>query len=157
MKSLDWTCAGWALFKAICNGRGDMIDAQFLNVNHAWRHLTGIRDSPAGKTLKEIFPHTEAYWLEVFSLVIKTGIAKRFSNYHCETDKWWDTLVFKAKEGEFAVLFKELDIDLKGDPEDEERNAIYCEICALTQKEKRLRFLRAMRNGLIEMQPPQQP
>jgi DNA-binding CsgD family transcriptional regulator len=58
-----------------------------------------------GKTLLEVFPETEPYWLQSIGAVALTGNPIEIENYHQGFDKYFHVSVFKPKEGQVAVTF----------------------------------------------------
>ena len=101
--------AGFALHEIINDKRGRPADYRFLEVNPAFEKLTGMSSSDIlGKTVKEVMPDTEQYWLDVYGRVAQTGEAAKFQNYAKELDKYYDVSAFSPSKGNFAVLFTDV-------------------------------------------------
>ncbi len=66
-----------ALFEVIFNKRGKPEDYRYLEVNPVFEHNTGKKKGQViGKTLLEVFPETERYWLQSFEEVALIGNPK---------------------------------------------------------------------------------
>jgi PAS domain S-box-containing protein len=77
-----------------------------LEVNPAFEHITGkIRRQVIGKTLREIFPETERYWLQDFAKVALTGIPIQIENYHRGLDKYLFVSAFNPQADQVALTF----------------------------------------------------
>jgi PAS domain S-box-containing protein len=100
---------GFALHEIICDSDGVPIDYQFLEVNPAFEQLTGLRgDEIIGKTVLEVIPQTEAYWIETYGKVALTGESVRFENYSAALAKDYEVVAFSPKRGQFATIFTDI-------------------------------------------------
>jgi PAS domain S-box-containing protein len=98
--------SGSVLFEVILNKWGKPVDYRYLEVNPAFEHNTGIKkDRVIGKTLLEVFPETESYWLQDIEKVALTGHPIETENYHRGLDKYFHVSEFRPKEGQVAVTF----------------------------------------------------
>jgi len=100
---------GFALHEVICDASGKPVDFRYLAVNPAFEKLTGI--TPAvilGKTIREVKPDTEDYWIEVFGSVALTGVPRAYVNYSRELGRYYDTWTFQTGPGGFAVIFSDV-------------------------------------------------
>ncbi len=101
--------SGFALHRIICDEQKKPVDYRYLEVNPAFEHLTGVpAASLVGKTLLEVMPNTESYWIEMFGKVALTGEPLSYENYSRELGKWFDTYVFSPEPGHFAVMFNDI-------------------------------------------------
>lgn len=100
---------GFALHQMIFDASGAPVDYEFLAVNPAFTDLTGIQAATLiGKTVKEIMPHIEDYWIQTYGKVASTGIPMRYENYSKELDRTYDTFTFSPERGKFAVMFSDV-------------------------------------------------
>lgn len=100
---------GFALHEIICDEAGQPVDYRFLEVNPAFEKLTGLRaDDTVGRTVLEVLPGTEAYWIDLYGRVALTGEPVHFENYHRELDKHFEVTAFSPKHRQFAVIFEEV-------------------------------------------------
>ena len=96
--------AGFAFHEMIYDINGEPCDYRFLQVNPAFEKMTGLKaDKIVGKTVKEIFPGTESYWIETYAKVAQTGKSDTYENYAREFDKHFSVLAFSPKKDFFAV------------------------------------------------------
>ncbi len=100
---------GLALHEVVCDPNGRPADYRFLAVNPAFEKLTGISAATIlGKTIREVKPDTEDYWIEVFGSVALTGVPRAYMNYSRELGRYYDTWTFQTGPGGFAVIFSDV-------------------------------------------------
>ena len=98
--------SGSALTEVIFNKSRKPSDYRYLEVNPAFEHITGKkRTQVIGKTLLEVFPETEPYWLEGFQKVALTGNPIEIENYHHGLDKYFFVTAFRPQVGQMALTF----------------------------------------------------
>lgn len=109
-KSLfDHMQEGFAVHEIICDEDGKPVDYRFIDVNHSFEELTGLmREKIVGKTVKEVLPNTEPYWIEKYGEVALTGKAISFEDYSVEFDKYFAVTAYSPKRGMFAVMFNDI-------------------------------------------------
>ena len=101
--------AGIALHEIICDNNGIPVDYRFLEVNPAFEKLTGISaDTVIGKTVHEVFPGRERYWIEHFGPVALTQKRSHFEVYSPAIGKYFDIIIYSPKKGQFATLFQDV-------------------------------------------------
>ncbi len=107
---------GFALHDIICDEDGNPVNYRYLEANPAFEKLTGIKLADLiGKTIKEVLPHTEPYWIDVFGKVAITGESISCENFVAEIGKYFDTWVFSPQKGQFAVIFNDITIRKKAE------------------------------------------
>lgn len=100
---------GFALHEMIYDQEGRAVDYRYLQINPAFEKLTGVPVAVLiGKTVKEIMPQTENYWIETFGRVAQSGEPIAYQNYARELQKYFDTWVFSPCRGQFAVIFHDI-------------------------------------------------
>lgn len=105
---------GFALHEIICDQSGKPIDFKYLEINPAYEKLTGLKaDFVIGKTVKEVLPNIEEYWIEMFGKVSLTGEPASYQNYVEELNKYYDTWTFSPKKNYFAVVFTDVTEQIK--------------------------------------------
>ena len=96
---------GLALHDIICDDDGTPVDYRFISVNERYEQLTGLhKEGIIGKTILEVLPNIEKYWIETFGRVALTGKTYRFENYAAELGRYYSTIVYSPKAGQFAVI-----------------------------------------------------
>ena len=100
---------GFAVHKIICNERGEPVDYQFLAVNPAFERMTQLKgEDIIGKTVKEVLPNTEPYWIEKYGRVALTGESITFENYSQEFDRHFYVTAFRPAINQFACIFVDI-------------------------------------------------
>ena len=109
---------GFAYHEIITDENGEPVDYRFLAVNPAFEKLTGLKaDDIVGRTVMEILPETERFWIQRYGKVALTGKPDNFENYSQELDRWYSVAAHSPKTNCFSVLFT--DITWKKNKEDE--------------------------------------
>ena len=97
------------LFEVIFNKKGKPDDYRYIEVNPSFERYTGKqKDQVIGKTLLEIFPETEWYWLRNFEKVALKGKPIEIENYFQELDRYFRVSVFMPKDGQVAIAFVDI-------------------------------------------------
>lgn len=100
---------GFALHEVICSEAGEPVDYRYLEINPAFETLTGLRARDlVGRTVREVLPGTESYWIESFGRVAMTGEPVEFSQYSQELGKYYEVSAYSPKPGQFAVIFMDV-------------------------------------------------
>jgi diguanylate cyclase (GGDEF)-like protein/PAS domain S-box-containing protein len=100
---------GLALHEIICDDQGSPIDYRFITINPAYEVLTGlIGDEIIGKTVKEILPNIETYWIETFGEVALHGKSIMYENYSSELKKYYRVSAYSPDKGYFAVIVEDI-------------------------------------------------
>ncbi len=100
---------GLALHKIILDKEGKPVDYRFLEMNESFEKITGLkRDNIIGKTVREVLPDTEEYWIETYGKVALSGKSAHFENYSKELDKYFEVVAFSPEALHFAVLTSDI-------------------------------------------------
>lgn len=100
---------GFILHEVISDKSGNPVDYRFISVNPAFTELTGIKsESIIGKTVKEVMPNIEQYWLDMYEKVAVTREPVLYENYSAELKKYFDTWIISPQKGQFAIMFSDI-------------------------------------------------
>ncbi|NJO69874.1 MAG: PAS domain S-box protein [Bacteroidetes bacterium] len=100
---------GFALHEIICDNTGNPVDYRFLEMNPAFERLTGLKAKEVlGKSILEVMPETEKYWIETYGKVALTGIPEVFENYSKELNKYYKVSAFCNKKNQFVTVFEDI-------------------------------------------------
>lgn len=100
---------GFAVHKMIYDEKGKPYDYRYIMVNEAFEKLTGLKGSDIlGKTIKEVVPDIEEYWINDFGSVAKTGKSKHIENFFSYTKKYFNVTAYSPSPDHFAVIFYEI-------------------------------------------------
>ncbi len=101
--------SGLALHEIICDDQGNPCDYRFLEVNPAFEKLTGLkRQNIIGKTVRQIMPNTEDYWIEIYGKVALTGYEAHFENFSQELNRHYEVTAYCPEPGKFATIFLDI-------------------------------------------------
>lgn len=100
---------GYALHEIICDENGAPCDYRFLDVNPSFEKMTGIsRNDAVGKTVLDVFPHTEKHWIKTYGKVALARTPIEFKDYSSDLDKHFHVKAFSPEPGQFAVVFTDI-------------------------------------------------
>ncbi len=100
---------GFAFHEVICNDDGKVIDYRYLDLNPAFELLTGLkRENTIGRTVREVIPNIEEYWIDIFGQVALTGEPAEVENHVKEFDRYYRAKAYSPERGTFAVVFEEI-------------------------------------------------
>jgi PAS domain S-box-containing protein len=115
--------SGFAIHEMIYDDQGKPLDYRFLEINPAFEKLTGAPvEALLGKTVKEVMPNTEDYWIETAGKVAMTGEPIAYTNFSRELGKYYDTYLFNAGKDIFAVVFNDVTEKIKAQEEVQKLN-----------------------------------
>jgi len=89
---------------------GKRLDYQFIEVNDAFYHQTGLQDAQ-GKRIRELSPHLEEFWFQTYREVAVTGQPVRFEHESKELQRWFSVYAFRIGQPEemlVAILFSDI-------------------------------------------------
>lgn len=105
----DNMTVGFAYHKMIYDKNGKPCDYEFLKINPAFEKITGMSARKSiGKTVKELLPGTEEYWIEKYGEVAKTQKSIYYKNYSKELGKDFAIWTFSPKKDYFAVIVSDI-------------------------------------------------
>jgi len=103
---------GFAYHKIVVDKSGKPVDYVFLEVNHAFEKMTGLkREHIIGKKATEALPGLEkdpAGWIDVYGKVALTGEPIQFENYATPLCKWYKVIAYCPEKGYFVALFEDI-------------------------------------------------
>jgi len=59
------------------------------------------------KTVREVLPNTEQYWIDNAGKVARTGVPAAFENYSRELKRYYDCC-FSVRQDQFAIVFTDI-------------------------------------------------
>jgi PAS domain S-box-containing protein len=100
---------GFAICEIICDAAGRPVNFRFLEVNPAFERNMGLKNAGVtGRTVLELLPETEEYWIERYGKVALTGEPMSFTAFHSGVDKHFQIAAFSLGHGQFAVIFDDV-------------------------------------------------
>ncbi|MEJ2038970.1 MAG: PAS domain S-box protein, partial [Desulfosarcinaceae bacterium] len=120
---------GFALHQIILDSEGKPCDYLFQNVNPAFERLTGLKqEDVVGKTVREVIPTIEPYWIETYGKVALEGTPVHIENYSASLNGWYEVYAFCPSPGQFAALFTNINERKKVESELRESEKRYREL-----------------------------
>ncbi len=108
----------FALHEIILDESGEPVDYRFLAVNGAFESMTGLKAADIiGKTVLEVLPGTEPYWIETYGRVAFTGKPIRFENYSADIGKHFMVSAYQPAPKQFACTFSDVTQRVKAEQE----------------------------------------
>lgn len=96
---------GMALHEIILDEGNTPVDYRFIDINTSFEKILNMTaENVIGKTVLEILPGTEKYWIEQYGEVALSGKPKHFENYSGELGRFFNVYAFCPKHKQFAVL-----------------------------------------------------
>ena len=103
---------GFAYHKIIVDRAGKPVDYVFLEVNHAFERMTGLkREQIIGKRVTTVLPGIEkdpADLIGVYGRVALTGEPVQFETYSELVGKWLRIEAYCPEKGHFVALFEDV-------------------------------------------------
>ena len=130
---------GMALHQIILDKEGTAVDYKFLDANQSFEELTQLkRKDIIGKTVLEVLPGTENFWIEKYGQVVKTGSPLHYENYSGDHKKYFEVIAYRVQTDRFAVIIS----DVTGRRKNEEE---------ILQKNKELQKLNATKDKFFSI------
>ena len=98
-----------ALHEIITDSENQPVDYRFLEVNKAFEELTGFTAAELiGKTVLEVMPKTEKFWIETYGKVALTGEPMRIENFSQQIGKYFTVRAYSPIPGQFVTVFDDI-------------------------------------------------
>jgi PAS domain S-box-containing protein len=85
---------GFCIVEMVFDDAGKPVDYRFLEVNETFEQQTGLRDAQ-GKLMRELAPHHEQHWFDVYGNIALTGEPAQFINEAKALNRWFDVRAFR--------------------------------------------------------------
>lgn len=100
---------GMAVHEIIYDESGKAVDYAILDVNPSYEKITGLFKSDiTGKRATQVYSVDNAPYLDFYSEVVDSGIAKSFETYFPPMQKYFHVSVSSPGEGKFATVFQDI-------------------------------------------------
>jgi len=100
---------GLALHEIITDDQNNPVDYRFLSMNESFERLTGFKaEDVIGKTVLDVLPNTEDFWIQSYGRVALTGKPERFENYAAALGRYFSVTAYCPKQRQFAVLAEDI-------------------------------------------------
>ncbi len=100
---------GYALQEAIFDDYGIPYDYRYLEINSSFERILNMkRDDVIGKSIREIMPNVEEYWIEAFNESAIHGKNVRLEEYGGTFDLYFEIFTSCPAYGYVAVFFRDV-------------------------------------------------
>jgi PAS domain S-box-containing protein len=107
---LNSTDQGFCILELHFNQHQEPINYRLIDHNPAFEAQSGLKDA-LGKTILELVPNLESFWLETFGRVALSGEAVSFENDSLLTGQWFTVNAFRIgqpQDRHVALLFRDI-------------------------------------------------
>lgn len=106
---VDLMPMGVVYHEIVLDELGNPVDYIFIGGNERFEKQIGrTMDEVRGKSVFEVFPHTEKYWIKRYGEVALSGETAIFENYASELDKYFKVTAFQTEYKRFAVIVDDI-------------------------------------------------
>lgn len=100
---------GLAVHEILCDQSGTPVDYRFLSINKSFEDMTGLKgEEILGRTVREVLPNTEPYWIDIYGKVALTGQPYQYENFSAELGKYYRVSAYSPKPNQFAVIIDDI-------------------------------------------------
>jgi len=101
--------SGIALHEGICDSSGTTCDYRFLSVNAAFERITGLTaEKVVGRTLTEVLPDTDPFWIETYGWVAVSGEPVQFEHFSQHFGRYFEVSAYCPAPGQFAIVLSDI-------------------------------------------------
>ena len=100
---------GFVLIGIIFDQNGLPVDCYFLEINPAFENITGLNaDDIVGKTIMEVFPGTQSFWVDQCGKVASSGKPAQFKNGSKLFGRFFEVIAYSPQKGQVAIVFTDI-------------------------------------------------
>ncbi len=93
-----------SMYEVITDKEGKPCDFRFIMVNEAYEKYVGIKASDLiGKTLLEVYPETEQYWIDKMTEAVLAGTPLHFENFSQVMNTYTEINLYTPQKGQLAM------------------------------------------------------
>jgi PAS domain S-box-containing protein len=101
---------GFCIIEVLFDGEGKPQDYRFVETNAAFEATTGLKEA-TGKRMRELAPHHEQHWFDIYGQIALTRQPARFEERAAALHRWYDVYAFPfgtPEEHQVAILFDDI-------------------------------------------------
>ena len=101
---------GFCIIQVLFDANNRAVDYVFLEVNPSFEKQTGIQDAQ-GRSMRQIAPHHEEHWFEMYGDIALNGQSKRFEYPADELHRWYEGYAYRIGEDterKVAIIFNDI-------------------------------------------------
>jgi len=103
---------GFCILQLIFDEGQKPTDYRYIEINPVFEKQTGMKNA-LGKTIRELVPEIEEFWLDIYGKVALSGEPTQFEDHAVSMGRWFDINAFRIgepHERKVAVLFKDITV-----------------------------------------------
>ncbi|SNR44407.1 PAS domain S-box-containing protein [Lutibacter agarilyticus] len=101
--------SAFALCELLFDKTGKPSDYRFIKLNAAFEKHTGLKiNQTIGKTVREIYPDVEPFWIDKYSDVVLNKKTVQFVDYNHNTKKYFKVNAFSPSENKFVMALEDI-------------------------------------------------
>jgi signal transduction histidine kinase/CheY-like chemotaxis protein len=109
---------GFASCRMLYDGAGRPVDFRYLAVNPGFSQITGLAaECVVGRTVREILPGIEPFWIETYGRIVATGQSERVSHQVLGLNRHFELFAWRAGSDQFAVVFNDVSVRVGAEQE----------------------------------------
>jgi PAS domain S-box-containing protein len=100
---------GFCIVEMLFDENDTPVDYRFLEINPVFEQQTGLQQA-VGKTVRQLVPDLEDFWIATYGRVALTGEPIRFENRSAPMNRWFDVYACRTGQPEdrkVAIVFKD--------------------------------------------------
>jgi PAS domain S-box-containing protein len=101
---------GFCIIEVLFDDSNTPIDYRFLETNPIFEQQTGLHQ-PVGKTVRQLVPDLEQFWIDTYGRVAQTGEDCRLENGSAAMNRWFDVYACRLgqpQDHKVAIVFKDI-------------------------------------------------
>jgi PAS domain S-box-containing protein len=101
---------GFCILELLLDAQQRPVDWRYLETNPVFEQQSGI-ENPVGRTIRELVPTIEPFWLEIYGQVALTGQPVRFQNHAQPLGRWFNVNALRIgepQERQVAIFFTDI-------------------------------------------------
>ena len=100
---------GFTVLEVISDQNSNPCDFRYLELNPAFATHSGLSpDGVLGRTIREVLPDIEPFWIDTYGKVATTGEPVHFESYVQSVEKWLEVTAFRIRPGYVGVTFADI-------------------------------------------------
>lgn len=101
---------GYCVIEVLFDEKNNPTDYRFLETNPVFEKQTGIKDAK-GRLMRQIAPHHEQQWFDIYGRIALTGETLRFENPAAALQRYYEVCAFRVGAPELrrvGVIFNDI-------------------------------------------------
>lgn len=142
----------FAFHEIILDKKGKPYDYRFLEVNPTFEKFTGLKaEKLIGRTVREVLPNIESYWIETYGKVALTGESIHFENYSSDLNKYYEVVAYSPEPKRFVTIFRDVTDRKNAEQRIRKLNRVYAVLSEVNQAIVRIHDYEKLLNSVCQI------